>query len=238
MMLFCRIVVRENPEKDPELVPSSSSSKVLSDDAILSNRCSRKPRERPRACAFFFVTGSPFLFTTANPDLGLPLSNPDLGLPLSNPDPSTTQESGIRFCSTNSESCRRQLQNRRTSREPLNRSPLMRGRHRTAPVRIPITLLTQNQIIRHTPDTEPNYPSRTEPQPAQNAVIADLRPQVLPRKQVRGVHMLVAEQTELRQVSPTEENRNLVLTENFVYRASTPDLGLQKKGEGKVKERE
>ncbi|GKV11042.1 hypothetical protein SLEP1_g22330 [Rubroshorea leprosula] len=45
--------------------------------------------------------------------------------------------------------------------------------------------------------------------------------------------MLVAEQTELRRVSPTEENRNLVLTENFVYRASTPDLGLQKKGEGK-----
>ncbi|GKV38590.1 hypothetical protein SLEP1_g46480 [Rubroshorea leprosula] len=96
MMLFCRIAVRENPEKDPEVVPSSSSSKVLSDDAILSNRCSRKPRERPRACAFFFVTGSPFLFTSANPDLGLPLSNPD---------PSTTQESGIRFCSANSESC-------------------------------------------------------------------------------------------------------------------------------------
>ncbi|GKV13592.1 hypothetical protein SLEP1_g24585 [Rubroshorea leprosula] len=105
----------QTPNLVPKLVPSSSPPKILSDDAILSNCCLRKSRERPRAPAFFFIAGSPsddailsngcsrkprerpkahaFFFITRSPFL-FPSTNPDLGLPLSNLDPSTTHESG------------------------------------------------------------------------------------------------------------------------------------------------
>ena len=73
----------------------------------------------------------------------------------------------------------------------------------TAPVDIPIAVLTQDEVVGEAPDGDRLVA----------AIIADLRSHVLFGEEIRRVHVLVAGQAELRRVGSAEQNRRSLAAE-------------------------
>lgn len=77
------------------------------------------------------------------------------------------------------------------------------GDRGTAPVNIPVALLTQDEAVSEAPHGDR----------LAAAVIADLGPHVLSREEIGRVHVVVAGQTELRRVGSAEQNRRSLVAE-------------------------
>lgn len=72
-----------------------------------------------------------------------------------------------------------------------------------AAVHIPIAILTQDEVVGEAPD---GYRLVA-------AIIADLGSHVLPREEIRRVHVLIAGQAELRRVGSAKQNRRPLAAE-------------------------